>query len=99
VIRGKGNKKQRFIASSVHHILFIPIVLQSNMTLSNTTIIKLADALSDDVASYITQDERFFDLMVELIPDAIHAKLGDVDVQIAAELSMCISERIALKSY
>ena len=69
------------------------------MTLSNTTIIKLADALSDDVASYITQDERFFDLMVELIPDAIHAKLGDVDVQIAAELSMCISERIALKSY
>jgi len=66
------------------------------MALSNNTIIKLSDALSADVAQYITEDERFFDLMVELIPDAIHAKLGDVDDQVAAELSMCISERIRL---
>lgn len=66
------------------------------MALSNSTIQRLADALCDDVASYITEDERFFDLMVELIPDAIHAKLGDVDDQVAAELSMCISERIRL---
>jgi hypothetical protein len=40
---------------------------------------------------------EFFDLMVQLIPDAIHAKLGDVDDQVAAELSMCISERLILK--
>jgi hypothetical protein len=66
------------------------------MALSQSTIIKLADALSADVVSYISEDERFFDLMVELIPDAIHAKLGDVDDQVAAELSMCISERIHL---
>lgn len=66
------------------------------MALSQSTIIKLADALSADVASYITDDERFFDLMVELIPDAIRAKLGDVDDMIVAELSMCISERIRL---
>jgi hypothetical protein len=66
------------------------------MALSNNTIIKLSDALSADVAQYITEDERFFDLMVELIPDAIHAKLGDVDDQVAAELSMCISERMRL---
>jgi hypothetical protein len=42
------------------------------------------------------EDYRFFDLMVELIPDAIHAKLGGVDDMIIAELSMCISERIRL---
>ena len=66
------------------------------MALSQSTIIKLADALSADVAQYIMEDERFFDLMVELIPDAIHAKLGDVDDMIIAELSMCISERIRL---
>jgi hypothetical protein len=66
------------------------------MALSQSTIIKLADALSADVVSYISEDERFFDLMVELIPDAIHAKLGDVDDQVVAELSMCISERIHL---
>jgi len=66
------------------------------MALSQSTIIKLADALSADVAQYIMEDERFFDLMVELIPDAIHAKLGDVDDMIIAELSMCISERMRL---
>lgn len=66
------------------------------MALSTSTIQRLADALSDDVAQYITEDERFFDLMVELIPDAIHAKLGNVDDQVSAELSMCISERIRL---
>lgn len=66
------------------------------MALSESTIQRLADALCDDVASYISDDERFFDLMVELIPDAIHAKLGDVDGQVVAELSMCLSERLRL---
>jgi hypothetical protein len=67
------------------------------MALSNNTIIKLSEALSKDVAEYIMDDERFFELLTELIPDAIHAKLGDVDMQVSAELSMCISERLILK--
>jgi hypothetical protein len=91
-----NNKKHGFINSSVHHSSLIPIVLLSKMALSQSTIIKLADALSADVAQYITEDHRFFDLMVELIPDAINAKLGDVDGMIVAELSMCLSERIRL---
>jgi hypothetical protein len=66
------------------------------MALSTSTIQRLADALCDDVAQHITEDKRFFDLMVELIPDAIHDKLGDVEHQVASELSMCISERIRL---
>lgn len=66
------------------------------MALSTSTTQRLADALCDDVAQFITEDERFFDLMVELIPDAIHAKLGNVDDIIAAELSMCIAERLRL---
>jgi hypothetical protein len=32
-----------------------------------------------------------------LIPEAITAKLGDVDDMVLAELSMCISERLVLK--
>jgi hypothetical protein len=67
------------------------------MALSESTIQRLADALCDDVASHISEDDRFFDLMVKLIPDAIYAKLGDVDDQVVAELSMCISERLVLK--
>lgn len=66
------------------------------MALSNNTIIKLSEALSQDVAEYITDHHEFFDLMVKLIPDAIYAKLGDVDDQVVAELSICISERLRL---
>lgn len=66
------------------------------MALSDSTIQRLADALSDDVAQYITEDERFFDLMVELIPDAIRDKLGNVEDQVLAELSMCISGQLRL---
>lgn len=67
------------------------------MALSTNTIIKLSDALSEDVADYITDQPEFFDLIVELIPQAVCAKLGDVDDMVLAELSMCISERLALK--
>jgi hypothetical protein len=67
------------------------------MALSQNTIIKLSDALSKDVADYIMDQPEFFDLMVQLIPDAIQSKLGNVDDMVAAELSMCISERLILK--
>jgi hypothetical protein len=66
------------------------------MALSNNTIIKLSDALSADVVEYINNDSRFFDLMVELIPDAIRDKLGDVEDTVLFDLSMCLSERIRL---
>jgi hypothetical protein len=67
------------------------------MALSNDTILKLSDALSQDVAEFITDQPEFFDLIVQLIPEAITAKLGDVDDMVLAELSMCISERLVLK--
>ena len=67
------------------------------MALSQNTIIKLSEALSKDVADYIMDQPEFFDLMVQLIPDAIQSKLGNVDDMVAAELSMCISERLILK--
>jgi hypothetical protein len=70
---------------------------KTEMALSNNTIIKLSEALSKDVADYISDQPEFFDLLVQLIPEAIHAKLGNVDDQVAAELSMCISERLILK--
>lgn len=68
------------------------------MALSESTIQRLAEALSDDVAQYISEDERFFDLMVELIPDAIQDKLGDLDSQVCAELAMCLSQYLVLKA-
>ncbi len=70
---------------------------KTEMALSNNTIIKLSEALSKDVADYITDQPEFFDLLAQLIPEAIHAKLGNVDDQVAAELSMCISECLVLR--
>lgn len=67
------------------------------MALSDNTISKLCDALIQDVVEYISDDERFFDLIVDLIPDAINAKLGKVDEELVAELSICISQRLILK--
>jgi hypothetical protein len=66
------------------------------MALSESTTQRLAEALSDDVAQFITEDERFFDLMVELIPEAITDKLGNVDDTVLAELSMYISGQLRL---
>ena len=67
------------------------------MALSDNTISKLCDALIQDVVEYISDDERFFDLMVDLIPDAINAKLGKVDEELVPELSICSSQRLILK--
>lgn len=68
------------------------------MALSNQTTIKLAQALAEDVAQYITMDDRFFDLLVEVIPDAIHDKLGNADPMVVAELSMLISEHLRVSA-
>lgn len=68
------------------------------MALSNKATNKLAQALAEDVAYYITMDDRFFDLLTEVIPDAIHDKLGDVDPMVVAELSMIISENLRVSA-
>ena len=68
------------------------------MTLSNKTFQKLADALAPEVVDYIFADERWVELMHEIIPDAVKDKLGDVDENILLELSLCIMDRIVVKS-
>lgn len=65
--------------------------------LSNETINKLADALKKEVIDYIYEDERWCEFLHEIVPDAIHDKLGQVDDAILFDLSMCIMDRIALK--
>ena len=66
------------------------------MSLSEKTIQKLGDALMNDVVTYMNEDDRFFELMVELLPDAIHAKLGYVDSMVTQQLSMYLSAHIYL---
>jgi hypothetical protein len=68
------------------------------MPLSNQTISKLADTLTPEVISYIFEDERWCDFLHEIIPDAVQDKLGDVDEDLKYELSLCIMDKIILKS-
>ena len=69
------------------------------MALSNKTIQKLSNALTDEVIEYIYNDERWYTFLMEMVPDAISNKLGDVDEELQYELAMTIMDKIVLKSY
>ena len=66
------------------------------MSLSNATFNKLADALKSEVVSYILQDERYVEFLMDMIPDAIQEKLGPMDDIVLYELSLCVMEKIEL---
>ena len=67
------------------------------MSLSNATFNKLADALKSEVVSYILQDERYVEFLMDMIPDAIQEKLGPMDDIVLYELSLCVMEKIELR--
>ena len=69
------------------------------MALSNSTVSKLADALVPEVIDYIYEDERWVDLLHEIIPDAIQTKLGAVDEDLRFDLALCIMDRLILKPF
>jgi hypothetical protein len=68
------------------------------MALSNKTVQNLSAALTPEVIDYIFQDERWVDFMHEIIPDAIGDKIGGIDEDLKFELSLCIMDKIILKS-
>ena len=67
------------------------------MTLSNKTFQNLANALTPEVIDYIFKDERWINFLMEIVPDAINEKLGELDFDVSVELSQCIMDRINLK--
>ena len=66
------------------------------MGLSALSYAKLADALVEDVATYIREDERFQELILELLPEAIHEHLGDVNIDVVANLTAHIAPKLYL---
>jgi hypothetical protein len=67
------------------------------MGLSNKTYDELAKALKEDVISFINNDERYVNFMLEVIPDAIKENLGTVDEDVLMQLSYCIMDKIFLR--
>jgi hypothetical protein len=72
------------------------IKLQMN-ALSNTTVSKLADALKKEVINKIYERPEYAELMQDLIPDAIHSLMGEMDEDLAFEIGMLLFDRIELK--
>jgi len=69
------------------------------MGLSNTTIEKLSEALTEEAVNYLVQDDRYVDFLHEVIPDFIKETLGELDEDLKYNLAMCIMDRISFRSY
>ena len=67
------------------------------MTLSNQTISNLAKALKPEVIEFIYEDDRYVEMMIEIIHRAVQEKLGPIDSVIQAQLSFNIFDSIILK--
>lgn len=68
------------------------------MALSNSTITNLAVALTPDVIDDIYDDERFNDLMMQLIPEFVAKNLQSEDYDLVAEISVSIMDNLTLRA-
>ena len=67
------------------------------MPLSDKTIQNLSIALTPDVIDDIFQDERYIELMMELIPEFVAKNLQSEDVDMVVEIGICIMDNITMK--
>lgn len=68
------------------------------MTLSVSTVRKLADTLTSEVVEEILSDQRVIELLHEIVPETIKNHMGEVDEDLLFELSLCIMDNIYIKS-
>lgn len=67
------------------------------MTLSAMATSQIADALKEDVINHIYSNERYAEVMTDLISEALLEKLGEMDEQLFFDLGMILMDRIELK--
>lgn len=67
------------------------------MALSEKTIQNLSIALTPDVIDDIFQDERYIELMMELIPEFVAKNLQSEDYDMIVGIGICIIDNIVLK--
>lgn len=64
------------------------------MALSNSTIRNLSTALTPDIIDDIFQDERYIELMMELIPEFVAKSLQSEDYDLVTEIAVCVMDNI-----
>jgi hypothetical protein len=67
------------------------------MALSNSTIKNLSIILTPDIVDDIFQDERYIELMMELIPEFVAKSLQSEDYDLVADIAVSIMDNIDLK--
>lgn len=68
------------------------------MALSNATIKNLAVAMTFDAINEIFLDERYHEMMMEIISEFVATNLQTEDYDLVAELSMSIMDNIEMVS-
>ena len=81
----------------VNTLLFFVLLQEHLMALSNSTIKNLSIALTSDVIDDIFQDERYIELMMELVPDFVAKNLQSEDYDLVTEIAVSIMDNIAMK--
>ena len=66
------------------------------MPLSNSTIKNLSIALTSDVIDDIFQDERYIELMMELLPEFVAKNLQSEDYDMVEMIAICIMDNISM---
>ncbi len=65
--------------------------------LSNKTVSKIADAVKKDVIEHIYMNEKYAEVMQELVTEALDATLGEMDEDLYFDIGMLIFDRIELR--
>jgi hypothetical protein len=66
------------------------------MVLSNKTVQSLSYALTPDIIDDIFQDERYIELMMELIPEFVAKSLQSEDYDLVIEIAVCVMDNIVM---
>jgi transcription antitermination factor NusA-like protein len=64
------------------------------MSLSGKTINNIASAMTEDAIDFIEKDDRWAEVMIEMLTDFVAEKLVTQDTELTCELACCLMDRI-----
>ena len=67
------------------------------MSLSASTISKIADALKPEIINHIYENEKFAECMQQLVSEALTGVMGEMDEDLYFDLGMVIFDRLEFK--
>lgn len=66
------------------------------MSLSNQSIVKMSEALTNEVADEIIQSDEWYEFLLNNIETILVEKIGEIEPALLAELTMGIADNLKL---